>query len=166
MQRIVPRRDGEHDADRLAHDERIADALFPLELPHELRVVREIRDRQPDLDAASELERHADFLCDGARKLVGARLEAFGYFLQVVRPRRGRQCAPGLERSARGAHGSVGVALGARGDAAHHRAVARVVHVDHFAARGRDPLSADEKLVLGQHGDLRRGAYFIRLYSM
>ncbi len=36
VQRVVPRRDGTHHADRLAHDERVADLLFEGELRGEL----------------------------------------------------------------------------------------------------------------------------------
>src|SRR5919199_92552 len=71
-------------ADGLAHDKRVADALFPLELARELCVVGEVGDRQCDLDAAGELERHADFLRDRARELVRTRFEARGDLLQVL----------------------------------------------------------------------------------
>src|SRR5436190_1217089 len=140
VQRIVPRRDGCHDADGFPDHHGVADAVFPLELAHQSCVVGEIRDRQPGLDAPGELERHAHFLRDRLRQLVRARLQAVGNFLQVIGARSSRRARPRFKRATRSAHRDVHFLFTRRRNASHHLAVAGVVHIDHFAAGGRDPL--------------------------
>ena len=74
VERVVPRRDAADDADRLAHDERVADLLLELEALDELGVDGEAALRQADLDELRQHLRHADFFADDVRDLVGAGL--------------------------------------------------------------------------------------------
>ena len=151
---IVPGRDRDDHADRLAHHQRVADALLELEVLHQLGVIGEVGDRQSDLDAVGELERHADLVRDGARDLVGARLEAGGYLGQEFGALLERGRGPRFERAARGQHGGIGVLVAAGRHPAHHLAGTRVVDIDRFLAGRCNPLAADVELVAHEHLDL------------
>jgi hypothetical protein len=72
VERVVPWRDGADHADRLAHDQRVADLLFPLEGLGRLGGVGEGTGGQPHLDPTGQRHRHADFLGDDLGDLVGA----------------------------------------------------------------------------------------------
>ncbi len=72
VQGVVPRRDRADHADRLAHDQRVADLLFPGRLRHDLRHGGEVSARQPRLDHRRELDRHPHLLGDQRGDLVHA----------------------------------------------------------------------------------------------
>jgi hypothetical protein len=151
VQRVVPRRDRRRHACRLAHHEGISDLFLKNKLFQNAGIVREVRDRQAGLDAARHLERHADFLRDGARELVGARLQTRRDLFQEFRAFLHRSVAPCVERRARGFDRRVGIRRVAGRNASHDLAVAGIVDVDRFATVRRDPAAADEKFVLREH---------------
>src|SRR5262245_61038736 len=157
MQRIVPRRDARHDADRLAHHDRVADLLLPLEVAEQLRVHAERERRRASLDLRRELHRHADFLSDRAADLVAARLHSLldlGEHGGAL-GRRGR--APALECGARGADRDRGVLGVAFGDARDHFLGGGGVNVDGSLAVRRDPRPVEIQLVADLHVNLAEG---------
>ena len=76
VQRVVPRRDAADDADRLAHDQRVADGLLELVALDQRRGAVEAVDRQADLDDLRQPLRHAHLVGDDGGDLVHARPEA------------------------------------------------------------------------------------------
>src|SRR3712207_7959165 len=62
VQGVVPRRDRADDADRLAHDERVADLLLPRDVLDEVLHRGEVHARQPGLDHHRRSEEHTSEL--------------------------------------------------------------------------------------------------------
>ncbi|ABA50512.1 hypothetical protein BURPS1710b_2316 [Burkholderia pseudomallei 1710b] len=151
VERIVPGRDRRDDADRLAHDERIAHLLLEREGLGEFRIRAPVVDRPADLDRTRQLDRHADFARDRLRELLAARLQVLGDLVQIAGALGGRRRGPAVERRARGRDGRFRVFGGAFGDAADHGLGAGVDHVDHALARARAPCTADVELFAGFH---------------
>jgi hypothetical protein len=75
VQRVVPRRDRADDADRLAHDERVADLLLPRDVLDEVLHRGEVHARQAGLDHHRDLDRRPELLRDERGDLLLALLE-------------------------------------------------------------------------------------------
>jgi hypothetical protein len=78
VQRVVPRRDGADDADRLLDDQRVADLLVPVVGLQDLRVGPQHLDRVAHLHGGGEPQRRPHLGGDERRDLVGPRLERVG----------------------------------------------------------------------------------------
>jgi hypothetical protein len=110
--------------------------LLEGEVAEDARIHAEGGGRRTDLDALRELVGHAHFQGDGARDLVGARLEAFLDLLQQLGAACRRRCRPGVEGLACGGDCRIGIGRVALRDARQQRAVGRRMHLD-AAAAGR-----------------------------
>ena len=98
VERVVPRRDGADDADRLVHDEGVADLLFPREALRRVGRVGEGPGRQPDLDGARQRHGHADLVRDDLGHLVGAGGQGLADALEQLAALLARGGGPGRGR--------------------------------------------------------------------
>ena len=73
-------------ADRLAHDERVADLLLEREVVEDLLVAGDVAGRQAGLDHVGPHERHADLVGDDLGDLLAAGGQALGDGLHVLAP--------------------------------------------------------------------------------
>jgi hypothetical protein len=147
VQRVVPRRDGADDTDRLLHDEAVAEGLLVGVVLADGGGRREGVDRQAGLDEQAQPLRHACFLGHDRGDLVHSGAESLGDAAAVLGPLLRGGLRPPVERGTGGAGGLVDVVGGPVGDRADHRAVGRVVDVDRPAAGGRHPRAVDVELV-------------------
>ena len=86
VQRVVPRRDAADHADRLLHDQRVAELLLEPGLAEEPRVGADHRDRELGLHLGGVAERRADFVGDRLRDVGHARLHRRAELLEPRRP--------------------------------------------------------------------------------
>ena len=159
VQRVVPGRDRADDADRLTHDQRVADLLLPDGVGHYLRHRAEAHCRQSGLDHVRELDRHAELLRDQRGDLLHPRAERLRDPREPVGALVDRGQRPCLERCARGSHRAIDVVRAAVRDAAHHLLGRRVDDLNHAAAGGGDPLTTDVDAVAYVDALLGRGRH-------
>ena len=152
VQRVVPRGDAADDADRLAHDQRVADRLLELVALGEGGRLVEAVDRQADLHELRQPLRHAGLLGDGGGDLVHAGAERVADAGEVLGPLLDRRRRPRVEGGLGGGDGRVDVGGGARRDGGHDLLGDRVDHVDRLGGAGGDPGAVDVELVERRHG--------------
>ena len=148
QQRVVPRHDAAHGADRLLHDERELGGLDRRdhaagEVAAHLGVVVEGRRGPADLvgvldQRLAALERHHP------RQLVGARAQPRGHLVQQLGALDGRERGPGREGLARGGHGRVELLGRRQPDGGHGLLGGRVLDGERAAVAG-DLLAADQQ---------------------
>jgi hypothetical protein len=147
VQGVVPGSDARDDADRLAHDEGVADLLaVEVEGTGQSCEVAEVERRQPDLDHLREAQGHAHVVGDELADLVGPGSQRVRCGLQVVGALVRGQCRPAGEGCPGSGHGLVGVGGRALGNAGDELLGGRVEDVDRLAAGGVDPLATDVQL--------------------
>ena len=151
VQRVVPRRDGADDADRLLDDERVGDLLLELVGLQDRGVRPQHPHRVADLDGLAEGQRRAHLGADEQRDLVGARLERVGRGGQQRGALGGRARGPRLEGAAGGGDGGVDVLGGTGRDRGDLLLGGGVDDGDGLAAGGRHPRAVDEEGVLDLH---------------
>ena len=119
VERVVPRGDGAHDADRLAHHERVANLLLEGKGLHVSCEVGERLDRKSGLHGHREADGHADLVGDELTDLGHARAEGLadaGHVLGALLVGRG---SPGREGGGGRSDGTVDVLSGPVGDGGH-----------------------------------------------
>ena len=158
VERVVPRRDRGHDADRVAADERrvAGEVLVGGLALHDARRAREeaqVVDHRRDL-VDGRADRLAAVAALEAAELVGARLDGIGELQEQEAAVLGRAVLPGLE-GRRGAPSRAVDVLGRRrghiGDRL--RRSAGLTIVGGLAARAVDPGATDELLVAARRRD-------------
>ncbi len=150
-ERIIPRRDARHHADRLAQHLGIADGFSEIVSAEQLRRHAEVRDRRAGLRELRPGDRRADFRADQLRDFGGARFEAlrdlrepFGALLRA-------RARPAVEGGARGAHGIVGIARVTERNPADDVFRRRVGHIGAVAAVRLGPLAVDVNMLVNLH---------------
>ena len=130
VERIVPRRDGADDADRLLDHERVAELLLPLDLVDQLLHRTEGHGGKAGLDDHRQVDRHAQLLGDDVGDVHRAGLQPFGDALDVLRPLLGRGRRPRVEGALGRLYGLVDVVRCGLGHTAHDFLGSGIDHVD------------------------------------
>ena len=151
VERIVPRRDGTDNPDRLTYNQRVSDRFLPRDLVDDLGHRSEGRDRQADLDDRREVDGRAHLAGDQLTDLGHADAEAFSYTRCVLRPLGRRDPGPSLECGTRRPDRAVDIGGGTTGDRADDLLGGRVENVDCVGARRSDPRAVDIEPVPDLH---------------
>ena len=109
VQRVVPRCDAPHDADRLVDHEGVADLLLERELADDLGERAHDHGRQPGLDHHRQVERHAHLGGDDVGDVAHARAQPLLQPLEVLGPLLDRRRGPREEGRPRRRHRVVDV---------------------------------------------------------
>ena len=118
-QRVVPRRDGPDDADRLAHDQGVADLLLEGEGLHVAGEVGKRLDRESGLHGHGEADGHAHLVGDQLADLRHASAERLADAGHVLGALLVGGSSPGGEGGGGGLHGTVHVLGRPVGDGGH-----------------------------------------------
>ena len=152
VQRVVPRRDGAHDADRLTDDEGVPDLLLPFEALGGVGGIGERAGGQAHLDGSRQRHRHAHLVRDDLGDLVGAGAERLGDPGQQLAPLLAGGGGPAGEGGGGGLDGLVDVLGRALGNGGEDLFGGRVDDLQGALAGRGDPGPVDVDLVAHEHG--------------
>ncbi len=143
VQWVVPRSDRTDDADRLLHDEAVADRLFELEGVEQRGVGLHVAGRQAGLDHRRPRDRHADLAGDDLGDFGRTSLQRLVETDHVLLAFLDRGGGPTVERPTGSGDSLVDVTRGSLGDRSHHLFGAGVDDLDTAGSVGGNPGTVD-----------------------